>query len=172
MSEWQMILRAFIAALLCSLLGFEREVRQKAAGLRTHALVGLGASLFMSVSAGGFRGVLGEHVTLDPSRIAAQVASGIGFLGAGLIIVRRNNVHGLTTAAGIWVCAAIGLACGSGLLLTATAVTLLSLGLMLCYDKVIERFFPNNEPRGTFSPPGTGGDINKEADAEPGGSAG
>jgi putative Mg2+ transporter-C (MgtC) family protein len=104
-----------LAFLLSSLIGVEREWRQKSAGLRTHTLVGVGAALFVLVSKYGFSDVLGSHVTLDPSRVAAQIVSGIGFIGGGLIFVRGDAVKGLTTAAIVWVTAAIGMACGAGL---------------------------------------------------------
>lgn len=122
------ILRLFIAALLGGLVGLEREYRDKAAGFRTHYLVALGSALFMIISAYGFQGALvtPEH-RLDVSRIAAQVVSGIGFIGAGTIIFQKNMVRGLTTAASVWVTAAIGLACGAGLYWLASAATLLVL---------------------------------------------
>ncbi|WP_031520909.1 MgtC/SapB family protein [Streptomyces sp. NRRL F-5123] len=113
-----------LALVLSTLIGLERAVQQKSAGLRTHTLVGVGAALFMEVSQHGFGTVLGhEGVTLDPSRVAAQVVSGIGFIGGGLIFVRRDAVRGLTTAATIWLTAAIGMACGGGLVLLAVAAT-------------------------------------------------
>lgn len=112
-----------LAFALSSLIGLEREWRQKSAGLRTHALVGTGAALFLLVSKYGFSDVLGPHVTLDPSRVAAQIVSGIGFIGGGLIFVRGDAVRGLTTAAVVWVTAAVGMACGAGLPLLALAVT-------------------------------------------------
>jgi putative Mg2+ transporter-C (MgtC) family protein len=112
-----------LAFVLSSLIGVEREWRQKSAGLRTHALVGTGAALFVIVSKYGFSNVLGSHVILDPSRVAAQVVSGIGFIGGGLIFVRGEAVRGLTTAAIVWMTAAIGMACGAGLALIALAVT-------------------------------------------------
>jgi putative Mg2+ transporter-C (MgtC) family protein len=108
---------------LSSLIGLEREWRQKSAGLRTHALVGVGAALFLIVSKYGFSDVLGSHVILDPSRVAAQIVTGIGFIGGGLIFVRGDAVRGLTTAAIVWITAAIGMACGAGLPLLALAVT-------------------------------------------------
>jgi putative Mg2+ transporter-C (MgtC) family protein len=113
-----------LALLLSSVVGVEREIRQKSAGLRTHALVGLGAALFMLISKYGFSDVLvrGE-IIVDPSRVAAQIVSGIGFIGAGLIFIRQDAVRGLTTAASIWVAAAIGAAAGSGLPLLALAGT-------------------------------------------------
>lgn len=102
--------------LLSALIGLEREMRQKAAGLRTHTLVGIGAALFVLISKYGFSDVLQPgHVVLDPSRVAAQIVTGIGFIGAGLIFVRGDSVRGLTTAAAIWVTAAVGAAAGAGL---------------------------------------------------------
>src|SRR6201996_6100258 len=108
---------------LSSLIGLEREWRQKSAGLRTHTLVGFGAALFVLVSKYGFSDVLGAKVVLDPSRVAAQIVSGLGFIGGGLIFVRRDVVRGLTTAAIVWVTAAIGMACGAGLAILAVAAT-------------------------------------------------
>jgi putative Mg2+ transporter-C (MgtC) family protein len=113
-----------LAMVLSALLGLERELRNKSAGLRTHTLVGVGAALFMLVSKYGFFDVIESgRISLDPSRVAAQVASGIGFIGGGLIFVRRDAVRGLTTAAVVWVTAAVGLACGAGLPVLAVAVT-------------------------------------------------
>ncbi|MFC3520805.1 MgtC/SapB family protein [Streptomonospora nanhaiensis] len=120
---WPQLAALAVALVLCSLIGLERELRQKTAGLRTHTLVGVGAALFMVVSKYGFSDVLGDDVMLDPSRVAAQIASGIGFIGAGVIFVRQDIVRGLTTAATIWVAAAVGTAAGGGLWLVATAVT-------------------------------------------------
>lgn len=108
-----------LAFVLSAVIGVERERRFKSAGLRTHILVGLGAALFTLVSAYGFTSLAPGPV--DPSRIAAQVVTGIGFVGAGVIFVNRGNVVGLTTAASIWVTAAVGMACGAGLPLLAVA---------------------------------------------------
>jgi putative Mg2+ transporter-C (MgtC) family protein len=117
-----------VAAFLGSLVGLERHRADKAAGLRTHMLVGVGSSLFMIVSAYGFDQVIRPgHVVLDPSRVAAQVVSGIGFLGAGTILRRNTEVHGLTTAASVWAVSAVGLAAGGGLYLAAVASTALIL---------------------------------------------
>src|SRR3954462_6906980 len=116
---WTQVAELIIALVLSTAIGLEREVRQKSAGLRTHTLVGLASALIMLVSKYGFTDVLGEHVTLDPSRIAAQIVSGIGFIGGGLIFVRRDAVRGLTTAAPIWLTAAVGMAAGAGLWLLA-----------------------------------------------------
>lgn len=125
------LLRLGLALLLGACVGFERERGDRAAGLRTHALVAMGACLVMIVSAFGFQDVLGmRNISLDPSRIAAQVVSGIGFLGAGAILLRKEIVKGLTTAAAIWVVAAIGLACGAGLLLEAICTTVFTIAIL------------------------------------------
>jgi putative Mg2+ transporter-C (MgtC) family protein len=121
---WRQIGELGLAFVLSSLIGLEREWRQKSAGLRTHTLVGVGAALFIIISKYGFNDVIGEsHVVLDPSRVAAGVVSGIGFIGGGLIFVRGDIVRGLTTAAIVWMTAAIGMACGAGLAILALTVT-------------------------------------------------
>ncbi len=135
--QWELILRLLAAAVFGSVIGFERERAVRAAGLRTHMLVCVGSCLVMVVSAYGFSSVLSEHVVLDPSRVAAQVVSGIGFLGAGSIILRKESVRGLTTAASIWATAAIGLAAGGGLYTAAVASTAIIL-LILAGLKPIE----------------------------------
>jgi putative Mg2+ transporter-C (MgtC) family protein len=113
---WRQIGELGLALLLSALIGLEREIRQKSAGLRTHTLVGVGAAVFMLISKYGFSDVLEPgKVVLDPSRVAAQIVSGVGFLGAGIIFVRRDAVRGLTTAAAIWVTAAVGACVGAGL---------------------------------------------------------
>ncbi len=119
---YELSLRLVVAMILGALIGTERELRAKDAGFRTHFLVALGSALFCIVSQFGF-----PEGLRDSSRVAAQVVSGIGFLGAGTIILQRSKVRGLTTAAGLWVTAAIGLACGTGLYLIATITTLLAL---------------------------------------------
>ena len=140
--EYDFILRIFVAALLRGLIGLEREWRAKEAGFRTHFLVALGSALFMIVSAYGFEGVMttAEH-RWDVSRIAAQVVSGIGFIGAGTIIFRKseNVVSGLTTAAGLWVTAAIGLACGGGMYVLSIASTLLVLVGLEAFNFILRR---------------------------------
>ncbi len=123
--EWNFILRLFIAGLLGGLIGFEREFRAKEAGLRTHFIVALGSALFMIISQYAFTG------RFDAARVAAQVVSGIGFIGAGVIIFQKNVVRGVTTAAGLWVAAAIGLACGAGMYAVAVAAALMTL---LCLE--------------------------------------
>lgn len=121
--ELDIVWRLGLALALSGAIGLERELRQKSAGLRTYTVVGLGSALFIIISKYGFFDVLGEDVVLDPSRVAAQIVSGIGFIGAGLIFVRRDSVRGLTTAAGIWLTAAIGAAAGASLPLLAVATT-------------------------------------------------
>jgi putative Mg2+ transporter-C (MgtC) family protein len=121
---WRQVGELSLALGLSALIGIEREIRQRSAGLRTHALVGVGAALFVLVSKYGFNDVLTPGlVVLDPSRVAAQIVTGIGFIGGGLIFVRRDAVRGLTTAAGIWVTAAIGAAAGAGLPVIAVCAT-------------------------------------------------
>jgi putative Mg2+ transporter-C (MgtC) family protein len=121
---WLQVGELGLGLLLSAVIGLEREIRQKSAGLRTHCLVGVGAALFMLISKYGFNDVLRPgQVVVDPSRVAAQIVTGVGFLGAGLIFVRRDSVRGLTTAASVWVTAAVGAACGAGLPLLAVAAT-------------------------------------------------
>ena len=136
-----MVARLALAALFGSVIGLERERLLWAAGLRTHMLVCVGSCLIMLVSAFGFGDVLGtEHVVLDPSRIAAQVVSGIGFLGAGTILLRGEVVKGLTTAASLWGVAAIGLAVGSGLYVPAIATTVLVVAILAGVKPFEERW--------------------------------
>ncbi|MEO3940128.1 MgtC/SapB family protein [Paenarthrobacter nicotinovorans] len=116
-----------LAFVLSAIVGLERHRQVKSAGLRTHTLVGLGAATFTLVSSYGFSAIIGADVVLDPSRIAAQIVSGVGFLGGGVIFVKQNIVSGLTTAASIWVVAAIGMACGAGMPILATLATALHL---------------------------------------------
>lgn len=128
-----------LAFVLSSLIGLEREWRQKSAGLRTHTLVGTGAALFLIVSKYGFSDVLGPQVVLDPSRVAAGIVAGIGFIGGGLIFVRGDAVRGLTTAAIVWITAAIGMACGAGLWIVALVVTGAHFVVVLGYPEIAER---------------------------------
>jgi putative Mg2+ transporter-C (MgtC) family protein len=145
-APWELVLRLAVAAILGALVGLERERLEWAAGMRTHALVSLGSALFMVVSIFGFSDILNEqHVILDPSRVAAQVASGIGFIGAGTIIFRREVVKGLTTAASIWAVAAVGLAVGGGMFLAAGSATLLALALLVLAKPLKARMFPNRK---------------------------
>jgi putative Mg2+ transporter-C (MgtC) family protein len=125
--DWNLILRLVIAGLMGGIIGLERESRAKEAGIRTHFIVALGSALFMIISQYAFNG------RFDAARVAAQVVSGIGFLGAGVIIFQKNVIRGVTTAAGLWVVAAIGLACGAGMYVvagTATVLTAICLEMM------------------------------------------
>jgi putative Mg2+ transporter-C (MgtC) family protein len=141
MTTADLAIRLTTAAVLGGLVGLERHRADKAAGLRTHMLVSLGSCLFMIVSAHGFDDVLRPAaVDLDPSRVAAQVVSGIGFLGAGAIIRRKDVVVGLTTAASVWAVAAVGLAAGGGMFTAAVTATTLIL-VTLTALKRIEDFF-------------------------------
>ena len=125
---WDFVLRLFVAGAMGVLIGLEREYRAKEAGYRTHFLVALGSALMMIVSQYGFMEVLKtDLIRLDPSRIAAQVVSGIGFIGAGTIILQKQIVRGLTTAAGIWATSGIGLAVGAGMYAVGISATLLVL---------------------------------------------
>lgn len=141
LSWWEIALRLLMAAVLGGVIGANRERREWAAGLRTHMLVSVGAALAIIVSAFGFTDILGTpNVILDPSRIAAQVVSGIGFLGAGTILFmqREQVVRGLTTAAGLWAVAAVGLAAGSGMYAAAGLATAL-IWIILAVVKPLER---------------------------------
>jgi putative Mg2+ transporter-C (MgtC) family protein len=144
--DLELSLRLLLAALLGSVIGFERERLLWAAGLRTHMLVCVGSCLFMVVSAYGFKDVIGRDVVLDPSRIAAGVVSGVGFLGAGSIILRNEVVKGLTTAASLWAVAAVGLAVGGGLYLAAVAAVLIILVILAGVKPLEERFRNGRAP--------------------------
>jgi putative Mg2+ transporter-C (MgtC) family protein len=134
------ILELLIAFGLTALIGLEREIHGKSAGLRTQAIVGTASALILIVSKYGFFDVLtAGTVEVDPSRVAAQIVSGIGFLGAGLIITRQGAVHGLTTAAAIWECAAIGMAAAAGLVKLAIIVTILHFVIILAFNPLSRR---------------------------------
>jgi len=160
-SNVEVLLRLAAAAALGSMVGFERERLLWAAGIRTHMLVCVGSCLIMIVSAYGFAGVLDqEHTVLDPSRVAAQVVSGIGFLGAGSILARGEIIKGLTTAASIWTVAAIGLAIGGGLYFAGVASTILILIILAGVKPLEEAYRARNQTvqfkittdRGAFTP--------------------
>ena len=149
MLEWNDILiRLALAALLGGFVGFERERRDWAAGIRTHMMACVGSALVMMVSSFGFMDVLGTpNVELDPSRVASSVIIGVGYLGAGIILVlKRGNIHGLTTASGLWTTAGVGLAAGGGMYFTAVAATIIALlilyGVQLLQKKLF--FTPAN----------------------------
>lgn len=141
-SYGEVALRLLVTVLLCGAIGFEREVRDQPAGFRTHILLGLGATLFTLVSAHGFPTFTeaalerSRGVQFDPTRIAAQIVTGVGFLGAGAIIRQGRDVRGLTTAASLWAVAAIGTAVGAGYLFGAAATTLLVMATLF----VLRRF--------------------------------
>ncbi|WDT93490.1 MgtC/SapB family protein [Thermoleophilum album] len=145
--NWELVARLALAVVLCGLVGLEREARDQPAGLRTHILVGLGSALFTLVSAyafGEFRraqpGPGGTVVSYyDPTRIAAQIVAGIGFLGAGAIIRQGINVRGLTTAAALWISAAVGMAAGAGFYLGAVATTVFALVALVGLRSLRER---------------------------------
>ncbi|WOX17054.1 MULTISPECIES: MgtC/SapB family protein [unclassified Streptomyces] len=139
-----------LALLLSTLIGWERAAQQKSAGLRTHTLVGIASALMMEVSQHGFTNVLGlDNVSFDPSRVAAQIVSGIGFIGGGLIFVRRDAVRGLTTAATIWLTCAVGMACGGGLPILALATTAVHFLVVRGYPRLFARMMPGAE-EGSF----------------------
>ncbi len=141
LSHSETILRLFLAAFLGGVIGFERERLSWAAGLRTHMLVCTGACLVMVVSAFGFADILGTPgVMLDPSRMAAQVVSGIGFLGAGAILLRGETVRGITTAASLWTVAGIGLAIGGGLYFGGIAATFIIFIILAGIKPLEERY--------------------------------
>lgn len=138
-SQWDLVLRLTIAVFLGLLVGAERSRVGKRAGMRTYGLVSLGAALFV-VIAGSVSYQYSDTFVFDPLRVASQVVVGIGFLGAGVIFVQRQMLTGLTTAAGLWVVAAIGVACGYGLYFIATYVTFLTLVIFEVLWYVEERF--------------------------------
>ena len=151
---YEFVLRLFVAAMLGGVIGLEREYRAKEAGFRTHFLVALGSGLFMILSQFGFDNVLSnyEQVSLDPSRIASQVVTGIGFIGAGTIIFQKHVVRGLTTAAGLWVTSAIGMTAGAGMYVLSIATTVL---VLLCLEALyfILQHFGTRNITVTFSTP-------------------
>ena len=151
---YEFVLRLFVAAMLGGVIGLEREYRAKEAGFRTHFLVALGRGLFMILSQFGFNDVLAhyEQVSLDPSRIASQVVTGIGFIGAGTIIFQKHVVRGLTTAAGLWVTSAIGMTAGAGMYVLSIATTVL---VLLCLEALyfILQHFGTRNITVTFSTP-------------------
>jgi putative Mg2+ transporter-C (MgtC) family protein len=129
-----------LALVLSSMIGLEREIRMKSAGLRTHTLVGVASALIMLVSKYGFSNILAPYeVVLDPSRVAAQIVTGIGFIGGGLIFVQRDMVRGLTTAAAVWLTAAVGMACGAGLPVLALYVTGAHFLVMVGFARITQR---------------------------------
>ncbi len=142
------LLRLAIAALLGGAIGLERELDEKAAGLRTHMLVAGGSALFTLVSAYGFSAFVGHgKISYDPSRIAAQIVTGIGFLGAGVIFRQGFTIRGLTTAASLWLVAAIGMAAGAGYWAGAVLATVVGLVSLRPLELVKERLIPHRAAR-------------------------
>ena len=141
---WLQLAELGLAFVLSAVIGLERELRQKSAGLRTYTLVGFSSALIILISKYGFTDIIQPgRIVLDPSRIAAQIISGIGFIGGGVIFVRKDLVRGLTTAATIWVTAAVGMACGAGLPILAIAVTV-GHYVVIAVFPVIERHLPKS----------------------------
>ena len=148
----EILLRLVVAIVLGALIGLERETSEHTAGIRTNALVALGAALFTIISAFGFMELLRfPHVSLDPTRIASYVIAGIGFLGGGAIffVQDKERVRGLTTAAAIWIVAAIGMACGAGMLWEAISATLLALTVLILL-RLVERRLLTHRLSGTL----------------------
>jgi len=144
------LLRIALAAVFGGAIGLEREFREREAGLRTHMLVAVGSALFTITSAYGFRDFLvngGAVVRADPTRVAAQIVTGIGFLGAGAILRSGENIHGLTTAATIWVNAAIGMAAGLGSYVVAASAATLTLIVLAILPFIERRFDERGENR-------------------------
>lgn len=125
--DLQYILRILIACVCGVLIGLERKSRAKEAGIRTHCLVACAAAIMMILSKYAYSDMSGEIIKLDPSRVASGVASGVGFLGAGMIFVHKRTITGLTTAAGIWATAGVGMAFGSGMYVIGAAATIIIL---------------------------------------------
>ena len=145
----EVAVRLLVTAALCGVIGFERETRDQSAGFRTHILLGLGAALFTLVSAYGFAGFTeaalqsgGRGIQFDPTRIAAQIVTGIGFLGAGAIIRQGTDVRGLTTAASLWAAAAIGMAVGAGYYFGAVATTVVVIVALFALRELRNRLLP------------------------------
>ena len=137
---WLQLVELAAAFGLSAAIGLEREIKRKSAGLRTYTIVGTSAALFLLVSKYGFNDVLNPGtIALDPSRVAAQIVTGIGFIGAGVIFVEGTRVKGLTTAATVWLVTAVGMACGAGLLVLAVAVTFAYFVVALAFPVLLRR---------------------------------
>ncbi len=142
--QFQIILRCLVAAACGAVIGLERKNRLKEAGLRTHLIVALGSALMMAVSKYAFfdvlryAGTVGAEIKLDPSRVAASIITGIGFLGAGTIFVRKQVINGLTTAAGLWVTSGIGMAIGAGMYIPGIAVTIIQFLAQVIFHKNVK----------------------------------
>jgi putative Mg2+ transporter-C (MgtC) family protein len=151
-SQFQIFFQLFLAVILGGLIGLEREYKKRAAGLRTYSLVSLGAALFtiLGIKAAEFYiNLNNSSLGIDPSRIIGQIVLGVGFLGAGLIIIRESRVEGLTTAAGLWVAAALGAAIGIKLYLIAAFTAFLTLGILSILRIVEEKIIHKNQTEDT-----------------------
>ncbi|WP_210619423.1 MgtC/SapB family protein [Mammaliicoccus lentus] len=144
--QLDLFLRIFLAVLCGAIIGYERSQRLKAAGIRTHILVSAASALFIIISKYGFNDILNyTNVELDPSRVAAQVVSGISFIGAGTILIKNQNINGLTTAAGLWITSGVGMALGSGLyfigILSAILIVIIQYFLRenFIYEKIVKK---------------------------------
>lgn len=144
--QLDLFLRIFLAVLCGAIIGYERSQRLKAAGIRTHILVSAASALFIFISKYGFNDILNySNVELDPSRVAAQVVSGISFIGAGTILIKNQNINGLTTAAGLWITSGVGMALGSGLyfigILSAILIVIIQYFLRenFIYEKIVKK---------------------------------
>ena len=140
--EYSLLIRIAASIFFAFLLGVEREVTGKFAGLRTHILVSVGACVFTLLSLYGFKMHITEGISgvNDPARIAAQIITGIGFIGAGTVMRHGNNIFGITTAATLWVCAAIGMACGTGMYDIAASASIFSLIVLVLIRRFERRF--------------------------------
>ncbi|MGL5066428.1 MAG: MgtC/SapB family protein [Sarcina sp.] len=138
---FEFLLRLVLSAILAGFIGYEREFRSKDAGLRTHILVGVGSAVIMIVSQYGFFEIIQNDIRVDPSRIAAQVVSGIGFLGVGVIFKEHGSIKGLSTAAGLWGVAAIGLSVGSGLYTLAITFTIFMIIIFEVLNRLSKNFY-------------------------------
>ena len=139
--EWSYLLRIFIACICGGAIGIERTLRQKDAGFRTHVIVALGSALFMTISKYGFIDILEfEGLRADAGRIASNVVTGISFLGAGMIFIKGTNIKGLTTAAGIWSTAAVGMAIGCGLYVTGIVSTVIIIIIQILFHTFLIGF--------------------------------
>lgn len=151
-SQLDLLARAAVAVLLGSLVGIERELQSEEAGLRTHALVALGAAMFTVVSSNAF-----QSLSPDPTRIAAQIVTGIGFIGAGTIIRQERSVRGLSTAASLWAVGAVGMACGAGLYVFAVGGTVLALIVLEVLDRMEHAVLRQRITRRTATAPAEDG---------------
>lgn len=145
-TELDWLLRILVAAFCGALIGYERAIQRKTAGVRTHIVVAIASALFMIVSKYGFTDLLNMHdLSLDPSRIAAQIVTGISFIGAGTILVRKEQISGLTTAAGVWATAAIGMAVGAGMYFIGILSTTLLFIIQLFFhdDEIVNKLTPH-----------------------------